>query len=62
VTYNQAFLAVDFLIERRSHPAAVEYFRLFARSDDRLANFRTAFSEDFSAFGREFAAYIDRLR
>jgi hypothetical protein len=62
VTYNQAFLAVDFLIERRSHPAAVEYFRLFARSDDRLANFRTAFSEDLSAFEREFAAYIDRLR
>lgn len=62
VTYNQAFLAVDHLIERRGHPAAVEYFRLFARSDDRLANFRTAFGEDLSAFEREFAAYLDRLR
>lgn len=62
VTYNQAFLAVDFLVERHGHPAAVEYFRLFARSDDRLANFRAAFGQELSIFEREFATYLDGLR
>ena len=62
VTYNQGFLAVDFLIERGGHQAAVEYFRLFARSDDRLANFRTAFGQELPAFEREFATYLEGLR
>jgi len=62
VTYGQAFLAVDFLIERRGHQAAVEYFRLFARSDDRLANFRTAFGQELPAFERQFATYLEGLR
>jgi len=62
VTYNQGFLAVDFLIERGGHQAAVEYFRLFARSDDRLANFRTAFGQELPAFEREFATYLEGIR
>jgi len=62
VTYNQAFLAVDFLVERRGHRAAVEYFRLFARSDDRLANFQAAFGQELSAFEREFATHLEGLR
>jgi hypothetical protein len=62
VTYGQAFLAVDLLIERRGHPAAVDYFRRFARVDDRLGNFRAAFGQDLTAFDREFAAYLRDLR
>jgi hypothetical protein len=61
-TYGQAFLAVDLLVEQKGFPAAVEYFRLFARCDDRLANFRTAFGQELPAFEREFAAYFQRLR
>ena len=62
VTYGQAFLAVDLLIERRGHPAAVDYFRRFARVDDRLGNFRAAFGQDLTAFDREFAAHLRDLR
>ena len=62
VTYGQAFLATDLLIARRGHAAAVEYFRRFARSDDRLGNFRAAFGQDLMAFDREFAAYLRDLR
>ena len=50
VTYGQALLAVDLLIERKGGQGAVDYFRLFARSDDRLANFRTAFGQDLAVF------------
>ena len=61
MTYGQAFLAVDLLIDRRGHRAAVDYFRLFARSDDRLANFRRAFGQDLAAFERDFTAYLAGL-
>lgn len=61
VTYGQAFLAVDFLIERKGLPAVVEYFRLFSRSEDRLANFRMAFAEDLHVFANEFVAHLQRL-
>ena len=55
VTYGQAFLAVDLLIERKGHPAAADYFR-------RLGNFRGAFGQDLTAFDREFAAHLRDLR
>jgi hypothetical protein len=58
VTYGQALLAVDLLIERNGVQAAIEYFRLFARSDDRLANFRAAFGRELAVFEREFAAHV----
>jgi hypothetical protein len=61
VTYNQGFLAVDYLIERTSRQAAIEYFRLFARSEDRLANFRKAFGLELAAFEREFARHLEGI-
>lgn len=48
--YAQAFLSVDFLIERHGMPAVVSYFRSFARSSDRPANFRGAFGESLASF------------
>jgi hypothetical protein len=48
--YALAFLAVDFLLERHGLPAVVDYFERFASSDDRAANFRAAFGEDFDTF------------
>lgn len=62
VTYGQAFLAVDLLIERRGHQAAVEYFRRFTRSNDRLVNFRVAFGQELTEFDREFTAQLRTLR
>src|SRR5262249_20619683 len=62
VTYGQAFLAVDLLVARRGHAAAIDYFRRFARSDDRLGNFRAAFGQDLTAFDREFSTHLRELR
>lgn len=61
VTYGQSFLATDFLIQRRGVQAIVDYFRLFRRSDDRIQNFRVAFSEDLSSFEQEFGAYLQTV-
>lgn len=48
--YSQAFLAVDFLVERHGAPAVIEYFRQFATTTDRFAAFRTAFGEHRDTF------------
>jgi len=60
-TYGQAFLATDLLIQRHGPPSVIEYFRRFTQSRDRLQNFRTAFSEELSAFESQFSAYLERL-
>ncbi|HEY2989930.1 MAG TPA: hypothetical protein VGL11_19585 [Candidatus Binatia bacterium] len=60
-TYAQSFLAVDFLIEKKSLPAVIEYFSLFARSNNRNVNFMTAFGEDVSVFEQEFGAHLQKL-
>jgi len=48
--YGHAWLATEALIERHGMTDVITYFELFARSDDRLANFRQAFGEELSAF------------
>ena len=60
--YPYAFVATDFLIARHSMDETVEYFRLFATSDDRLANFRQAFGEEWSAFDAALRHHISQLR
>jgi hypothetical protein len=57
-TYSQAFLAVDFLVERHGAAAIVEYFRQFTSTRDRRAAFRTVFGEEPAAFA---AAVDERL-
>jgi hypothetical protein len=61
ITYYQAFLAVELLIARHGVQAPIEYFRRYLRSDDRSANFRAAFGQDFLPFDREFAAHLRTL-
>jgi hypothetical protein len=56
VPYAHAFLATDFLIGRHGIAALLRYFSLFAHSEDRAANFRTAFGEDLAAFEAALAA------
>jgi hypothetical protein len=60
--YPYAYVATDFLIRRHSLDEAILYFRLFAKSDDRLANFRQAFGEEWSTFDAAFRNHIAQLR
>jgi len=60
-TYSQAFVAVDFLVEKRGLPSVIEYFRLFTKLDNRERNFRTAFGESVSKFTEEVNAYVREL-
>ena len=59
--YDQALVATEFLVEVHGLPAVLEYFRLFARSDDALANFRAAFGEDAQRFEAAFQFRLNRL-
>jgi hypothetical protein len=58
--YGLSFLAVDFLLERHGVPAMLDYFRRFAASDDRAANFRAAFGEDLETFEAALSARLRR--
>ncbi|HTN71575.1 MAG TPA: hypothetical protein VMO00_10850 [Methylomirabilota bacterium] len=60
-TYGQALLAVDFLIEQKSLPAVVEYFRLFGKVNNRERNFVTAFGEPAAKFEGEFSQHLQML-
>jgi hypothetical protein len=58
--YAQALMAVDLLISRHGRAAVIDYFRLFAESEDRLANFQSAFGEELSSFDRAFREHLAR--
>ena len=59
--YLQVFLAADLLIERRGLPAVLDYFRLFASSNDPGANFPAAFHEDRASFEAAFEKTLAQL-
>jgi hypothetical protein len=61
-TYGVAFLAAELLVDRHTPGAVVGYFRRFAASEDRLANFEAAFGQPLEAFEVDFTAHVDRLR
>lgn len=58
--YGLAFLSVDFMIERHGAAAIVDYFKRFASSDNRAANFRAAFGEDLETFEAALNARLSR--
>jgi hypothetical protein len=60
-TYNQAFLAVDFLIEEKGLSPMVEYFGLFRRLNNRERNFTTAFGKSVGEFEGEFNQHLQVL-
>lgn len=60
--YPYAYVATDFLIKRHSVEDAIDYFKLFAASDDRLANFKQAFGEDWTTFDVALRHHISQLR
>lgn len=57
--YAQAFLTVDFLVERHGAPAIVEYFRQFTSTRNYHLAFRRGFGEERAAFE---AAVDERLQ
>jgi hypothetical protein len=59
--YPYAFVATDFLIQRHGVEAVTTYFKLFADSDDRFANFANAFGEQWRAFDAALREYFNRL-
>ncbi|HLC43286.1 MAG TPA: hypothetical protein VJO34_16880 [Methylomirabilota bacterium] len=61
VTYGVAFFAVEHLLRTRGPEAVARYFRLFAESQDRLGNFRTAFGIDFDDFERDFLNALEAV-
>jgi hypothetical protein len=56
--YALAFVAVELLLERHGVPAFIDYFKRFATSRDRVANFRAAFGEDLESFERAVIARV----
>jgi hypothetical protein len=56
--YALAFVAVDVLLERHGMPAVIDYFKRFASSDDRVANFRAAFGEDLESFEKTLSGRL----
>jgi hypothetical protein len=60
-TYNQAFLAVDFLIGEKGLPPMVEYFRLFGKLNNRERNFTAAFGEPVFTFQEKFTKHLQFL-
>jgi hypothetical protein len=60
-TYGQAFIAVDYLIERKGLAAVLEYFRLFAKINDHNRNFASAFGESIASFDGRFESHLEAL-
>jgi hypothetical protein len=60
-TYRQAFLAVDWLVERRGHDAIIDYFRRFGSVDEREGNFQAAFGVPPGEFALEFRSRLSTL-
>ena len=58
--YGFAGTATERLIERHGLEKVIEYFQLFALSDDRLDNFRRAFGQDFTEFEAAFMETFGR--
>lgn len=57
-TYGQALIAVDILIEQKGVEAMVDYFRLFAKVNNREKNFSSAFGETLSVFDERFNKHL----
>jgi hypothetical protein len=52
MVYPYAFLAVDLLVQQHGAPKVIDYFRLFASTDDREWAFRETFGQDLVTFER----------
>jgi hypothetical protein len=60
--YPYAFLAVDLLVQQHGTAKVIDYFRLFAFTDDREWAFRTCFGQDVASFERALRARVHPAR
>jgi hypothetical protein len=60
-TYSLSFLVVEFLIQRHSFAAVLDYFRRFEGSMSYAGNFRLAFGESISDFEVELERHLAQL-
>lgn len=59
-TYEYAFVAADFLVDRHGMDAVLDYFRRFATSGDTDGNFAAAFGEPRRQFEQALVAQLTR--
>jgi hypothetical protein len=59
-TYEYAFVAADFLVDRHGVDAVLDYFRRFATSSDTDGNFAAAFGESRRQFEQALVASLTR--
>ena len=57
-TYQLAFLMADYLIERDGLGRVVDYFRAFAKSQNRHVNFERAFKQSIEQFEGEILSHL----
>jgi hypothetical protein len=57
-TYQLAFLMADYLIDREGLSCVIAYFRAFAESQNRRANFQRAFGQSLEDFEHEILTYL----
>lgn len=57
-TYQLAFLMADYLIQRDGFERVLDYFRAFAASQDRRANFARAFGQTLEQFEHEILSHL----
>jgi hypothetical protein len=60
-TYTQSFLAVDFLIEQKGLAVLVDYFRRFAKLNNREKNFAMTAGESMKTFEAKFDNHLTSL-
>jgi hypothetical protein len=61
-TYGQAFLAVEYLIERSSRAALVKFMSSSVEADDPRERWADVFSMPYRAFAADFRAHLKSLR
>lgn len=59
--YGQGMMAVDFLVEQKGLPALLDYFRSFAKTNNREKNFAAAFGQSLAEFDARFSAHLKSL-
>ncbi len=56
--YGQGMVAIDLLIEEKGMAAVLDYFRKFAKLNNRQRNFSEAFGETLENFNDRFSQYL----
>lgn len=56
--YGQGMVAIDLLVEEKGIAAVLDYFRKFAKLNNRQGNFSEAFGETLENFDAKFSQYL----